>query len=523
MSRTLSLISPAGQYASPNQLVTAQIATNVGFNANDYVYAYGNNQVGSLGATIPVGTALTFVAGKKITGGVQSFAPTSVMAGPYSASATYTGATRTRGNVFQGPSNISANNVSLAKHCVLNNGNIAVVFRDTTDNNYTKWAVFTNSGTTIKAPEILSFQGQVGQDENTISISGMADGGFVIGFTTDNSSNRFSRFTSNGTRTIDQQILVNNLATYRTNFHVAGLSNGGFAFVGNNSAQQTFVASYSSSNAYIGELSISGATSTYVNGIVGLSNGNIAVVMNHNSSSFYYTILTPSLSVVFPWTSVNNLSNNPFSLAAFDTGFIVGHRNPNNGYCRLISITNNGSVISSGVEAYQSNSTFIGVAIGDNNTAYLLQASGSWFVTKYVDINLPSMKVETTFTVNGYTPGNYQADNFYSALNGSYSNVGMFSNIAKITTIDVETYTQNTTVLTNQGLYTPPNGYYFLGVAATTAAANSSGLVYTNGGIALPSTYPSVTTGYAFDYQSNGYWSQRGTINGRAINLQGAQ
>ena len=127
MSRALSLIAPTTGYASPNQLVTAQLATNVGFNPNDYVYAYGNNQVGNLGSTIGVGLVSTFIAGTRVNGAVQTgFSPTSVMSGPYSATATYTGTTRSQAAVYQAFTNVNTNNTNSAmRSCTLNNGNLS--------------------------------------------------------------------------------------------------------------------------------------------------------------------------------------------------------------------------------------------------------------------------------------------------------------------------------------------------------------------------------------------------------------
>jgi hypothetical protein len=525
MSRALSLIAPTTGYASPNQLVTAQLATNVGFNPNDYVYAYGNNQVGNLGSTIGVGLVSTYIAGTRVNGAVQTgFTPTSVMSGPYSASATYTGTTRTQNTIFQAFTNVSANNASTLKSCVLNNGNIALVFRDSVANDL-KIAVFTNAGASVKAATTISTQTSAGVQNLALGISAMTDGGFVVCYTS-TSLSYFQRFDSAGTVTASETALSGTLNSAQNYMSIAAGVNGGFGIVGNNSNQQVYGQSYSSSNAYLGQLTLTSSSNGYDNGIVGLSNGNYAIGVNSFSNNISYAIMSASATEVLARQSINNSPNESFNMAAYDGGFIMSNRNTANSNGRLISISNNGTIISTGV-ANGFSSTLIQVCVGaENNSAYMIvlnNNTGLFNVSRFTSINSSAIALSSQSDISGFSPSNYLYNNFYNALNGSLYFAAFNSSKPAFITINQATYTQNTTTLTNTGFYTPTNGYYFLGIGATTAAAGSSGLIYTNGGIALPSTYPSVSTGYAFDYQSNSYWAQRGTINGRAINLQGAQ
>lgn len=523
MSRAISLIAPTTGYASPNQLVTAQLATNVGFNPNDYVYAYGNNQVGNLGSTIGVGLVSTYIAGTRVNGAVQTgFTPTSVMSGPYSASATYTGTTRTQGAIFQAFTNVSANNSGNPKSCVLNNGNIALVFRDTIASDL-KIAIYTNSGTSVLAATTISTQTSAGAGGSSLSISAMTDGGFVVCYTS-NANSYFQRFNSVGTVTAAETVITGTITSAQTHLMVAAGAGGGFGIVGNNSNQQSYVVTYSSSNVYLGQATITGATNTYDNAIVGLTNGNYGVGFNQNANSLYFAVVSASASIVVSWTNINNSVNEQFNIAAYDGGFIISNRNPNNSQFRLVSVSNSGSIITSGTTNSIS-AAWPSVCVGENNTAYVMfinNSTGQWNISKYNLIN-SSPTLEYTSVVTGFSPNNYTSANLYNALNGSLYYAALNASKPAFITINQATYTQNTTTLTNTGFYTPSNGYYLLGIGATTAAAGGAGLIYTNGGIVLPSTYPSVTTGYAFDYQSNSYWAQRGTINGRAINLQGAQ
>ena len=523
MSRALSLIAPTTGYASPNQLVTAQLATNVGFNPNDYVYAYGNNQVGNLGSTIGVGLVSTYIAGTRVNGAVQTgFTPTSVMSGPYSASATYTGTTRTQGNLLTTTTNFSNNTTgSLQQSCVLNNGNIAAVFRDATASDL-KISVYTSAGVSVKVATTISTQTSAGA--GALAISSMLDGGFVVVYTS-NVSTYFQRFDSSGTVYTAETVVSGTMASQQGNLSVAGGTNGGFAINGNNSNAQSYMASYSSSSTYLGQVTITSATNTYQNAIAGLTNGNYALAFHQNANTLYYAIVSSSPAIVVSWTSITNCVNESVGMAAYDGGFVITNRNPSNSQFRLVSVTNSGSVLNSGL-TNNFTSGYSSVCIAEDNTAYVFvqnTSSGAYTICKYTSINSSAMVLNSTFTINSFTPTQYTFNNLSNALNGSlYYSFGA-SGKASFVTINQATYTQNTTTLTNTGFYTPTNGYYLLGIGATTAAAGSSGLIYTNGGIALPSTYPSVSTGYAFDYQSNSYWAQRGTINGRTINLQGAQ
>lgn len=531
MSRTLSSISPNTAYVSPNQLVTAQLATNVGFNPNDYVYAYGNNQVGNLGSTIGVGLTSTFNAGTQVNGAVQTgFAPTSVMSGPYSASATYTGATRTQGNLLQTSTNFSASTSgTVPRICVLNNGNIAVIWRDSAASNC-KIAIFTNAGVSVLAATTISSQTNAGAAIASNGISAMTDGGFVVCYTS-NVASYYQRFNSAGTTVVSETQLGGTLSSAQNFLSIAAGKGGDFAIVGNNNNGQAYVVNYTSSNVYNGQATLTSASNWYDNDIVGLSNGNYAAVGIQNANTLNYFIVSSSASIVVgSGSTVVNSGSTPadvFNCAAYDGGFVIASRNTSNAHARLISIANNGTVLNTGATNNISSSSQT-VCVAENNTAYMMFLNGStgvWNVSKYNSINTTNPTLETTFVVNSFSPGAYTSKTLYNALNGAlyYGFRTSSTNLPAFVTVNQATYTQNVTVLTNQGLYTPTNGYYFLGIGATTATANSSGLIYTNGGIALPSTYPSVSTGYAFDYQSNSYWAQRGTINGRAINLQGAQ
>ena len=525
MSRTLSLISPAGQYASPNQLVTAPIATNVGFNANDYVYAYGNNQVGSLGATIGLGAVSTFTSGIKISGAVANgFAPTSVMAGPYSATGTYTAATRTQGAVFQATIDVSTLLASGAKQCLLNNGNLAILFLDTASN-YFYMTVVTQAGVSIKAATFVSAQGSLNMA--TASISAMADGGFIIVFTT-GSDCRYARYDSLGNTLVNQTVLNGTFASTQSFLAATGVKGGGWMVVGHSTAAQIIVQSYSSTNTYLGQINITSGTSGYYSNIVGLSDGNCAISWAQSASTLNYAIITPALVEIKTATGLHSCGTWA-SLAAYEGGFLLATVSGNTGEATMTSVTNTGTTLKNDLRsgyttAGTNGSVQVCISIENNSANMLIRTSGSlWIIYKYTAVNSSSMALGTQVTLTYPATYSNSINSFVNALNGSLSHVSLNSNRPAITSFNQDTYTQNTTVLTNQGLYTPPNGYYFLGIAATTAPANGSGLVYTNGGIALPSTYPLVTTGYAFDYQSNGYWAQRGTINGRAINLQGAQ
>lgn len=528
MSRALSLIAPTTGYASPNQLVTAQLATNVGFNPNDYVYAYGNNQVGNLGSTIGVGLNTTYIAGLKVNGFVQTgFAPTAVMSGPYSASTTYTGTTRTIANVFQsqvalnGASTVNGNSPGMA---VLNNGNLAFVFRDSTASNL-KIAITTPSGSSVLAPTTISSTSSAGSQPP--AIGAMSDGGFVVAYCA-GSSSYYRRFDSAGTSLLAETQCPGSLASVTNGstgwLSIAGNSGGNYCIIGSNNGGQLYASVISgASNTSLNNFAVTTNNSSYNNYVIGLSNGSFLALGNNNANNIRYTIISGTGTQGANGGLVSN-QNTTFQAAPFDGGFVLSYAN-SSGYASLGSYSNDGTSIASLNSYYTvTGSSMLTVAVSaESNTAYTMFNASGLFFARMTNINSSAMAIATSATAISGT--NYaDIGELHNALNGSVAMVyASTTNIPSFVTVNQATYTQNTTTLTNTGLYTPSNGYYLLGIGATTAAAGSSGLIYTNGGIALPSTYPSVSTGYAFDYQSNSYWAQRGTINGRTINLQGAQ
>jgi hypothetical protein len=85
--------------------------------------------------------------------------------------------------------------------------------------------------------------------------------------------------------------------------------------------------------------------------------------------------------------------------------------------------------------------------------------------------------------------------------------------------------TNGSTVLTGNS-YTPSTGYYLIGVAATTAAANATGQVITNGTAQLGSTYPTATTPIYYSFQSTAgspFIPQRGVVSNTTVTLKGLE
>jgi hypothetical protein len=92
-------------------------------------------------------------------------------------------------------------------------------------------------------------------------------------------------------------------------------------------------------------------------------------------------------------------------------------------------------------------------------------------------------------------------------------------------------YVINTTSGSTNSTYTPitPNtlaqnavtNTILVGVAATTAAAGSTGQVVINGQAVLNSNYPATLSSQGFDFQGQATLGVKGTILNRNVNLQG--
>lgn len=84
-----------------------------------------------------------------------------------------------------------------------------------------------------------------------------------------------------------------------------------------------------------------------------------------------------------------------------------------------------------------------------------------------------------------------------------------------------KTFTAGTDISATKLMLTPERGYALLGVAITTAAAGSTGLVQTKGAASLNTNYPAGMPYTAFDFRSSTANGVRGTVTGRTVTLEG--
>jgi len=525
MSRSVSSVPTNVPVSSGTQVVTPMY-TDTAVTAGDYIYMYGTGTMGAKSATVGLGTNTTWIAGTAQYGYTQTgINSRSVSYSPLYDQGLYTDATRTVANTYQSDTAITnIAGINQCSSCVLNNGNIAVAYSLITASDI-YIAIYTPSGTAIKAQTSIT-----SVTASPASISAMADGGFVVVYyNSPTSTTNIQRFDSVGNTLLGSTSLAVTWGMYR----IAALKDGSYVVAGATSnATQLYFIIISSSNVIGSPQTVSSATSTDSVEVAGLTNGNFVLSYNRLTTTAFYAIFTSSGSAVLAQTNSGIGANTDTAprLCVLSTGFAIllmpagqftGIRTFNNsGTARgTLTYTPGGSYSVTGICAGQNNKIYIILIL--NGTAGPLQlyiANGTDTTPTFGSLTTVSPSFTSIIAFGSVIPTN-------NCLNGAISVVyrNTSTTLLSFQTINIDTYTQNVTPLTGAN-YTPATNYYFLGVAASSAAAGGTINVITNGNATLPSTYPSVTSSIAFDYQNGASSSaQRGTIIGRTIALKGLE
>lgn len=523
MSRSVSPIPTNVPVSSGTQVVTPMY-TDTAVTAGDYIYMYGTGTMGTKSATVGLGVNTTWIAGTAQYGYTQTGVNfRSVSYSPLYDQGLYTDATRTVANTYQSDTAISSTTgVNLWDSCVLNNGNIAMVYCVSGTINF-YISIYTPAGVQVKAQTTI-----VNSTGTNAYISAMADGGFVVAYyNTSSITVCIQRFDSLGNTLLGNTTLSVNWSMYS----IAALKNGSYVVAGGTGGAQLLFIIISSNNVIGSTQTVTSATLTDNVNAVGLTNGNFVLSYNRSGTTANYAIFTSSGSAVLAQTNSGVGANTSIAprVCALETGFAMSLM-PNGAFSGIRTFNNSGTA--RGTLAYTGTSyPYSGICAGQNNTVYvILKLSGTTtpfllYIANTTDtvptfVSLTTVSPSFTNIVVAYT--NFTLPN---CLNGSvfvpYRNTS--TTLLSFQTINIDTYTQNVTTLTGAN-YTPATNYYFLGVAASSAAAGGTINVITNGNATLPSTYPSVTSSIAFDYQNGASSSaQRGTIIGRTIALKGLE
>jgi len=515
MSRSVSPIPTNVPVSSGTQVVTPMY-TDAAVTAGDYIYLSGTGAMGSRGATVGLGLDSTYIAGTTQYGYTQTGVSTaSASYSPLYTQGTYTGTTVTGGQLGATTTVLSSAYIAKPGLAVLNNTNVVLIWIESTSVYY---AIYSNTGATVLA---RTYHGTSNSSSNGISVAGLTNGGFVITSTAASPGLKFVTYNSAGTAQLSGTIT----ATAYDNSAVGGLPDGSFFVAAHNNSAQLFF--WVVTNGVVGTQRTATGAGTVTNAglsVAGLTNGNI-VLCFVAAGAAYFSVWTPAGVIVGSQTLFASAPSNNFtSVCATSFGFAmaVAASGQGNVYMRDFS----GSAITSKLCYNGTGHTGAVVCSGVNNKLYVLCPGGSNAVQLSIVTNANSAATAavTINTISSVT-NIYYPVNAVNALNNTLFiaypvTVSYFLTFAPV---NINSLTQNVTTLTGAN-YTPATNYYFLGVAASSAAAGGTISVVTNGNVTLPSTYPSVTPSISFDYQNGASpFAQRGTITGRTIALKGLE
>jgi hypothetical protein len=214
-----------------------------------------------------------------------------------------------------------------------------------------------------------------------------------------------------------------------------------------------------------------------------------------------------------------------FNVTVASDGTICCARSIYGGSCAIAKFTYSAGTttfVSSTVVAGASSMYFIPTASGAINAVY---QSGSTVFMKQISSTNSVSSAATLVTVNN--------DPYYGRFVATGFGSGLVTPMFSASSTTYAAYCiANTFALTNGvtqltgASYTPTEGYYLMGVAATNAAANATGQVVMNGTAQLGSTYPTVTTPIYYSYQttaSQPLFGQRGSVSATTVTLRGLE
>lgn len=513
MSRSISSNSNIVPVSSGTQVVTPMY-TDVNVTAGDYIYMYDTGTIGSREATTGIGQSTAFVAGFPVYGYAQNVETVGASYSPLYTKRTYTGTSQTLGAIKVAGFDITAVSTSnVQKCCILNNGNIVLVFRQST----ALWmAIYSPTGAVVKAAAAI--YGISVPSENMLAVVGMADGGFVVAFSS-STVVYYMRFSSTGGE------VKGVLSFSRSNAYlsIAAFKDNSYIIFSNAAGGQLNYYIVSSSNDIGPATAIPTFTICNRHQCTTLDNGQVLLVAQIAGTNYQSGIINSSGVISKDFAYVDLATSAQIQLCTVAGGAAIAYRIDSTGYPTLVTLNNTGTSLGQVTLEADNSHTPGGICSGQNGQLFITTTTCVRMYTATFSVTAPA-RVVALYTMASQSISN-ASSNTYNALNGTNYIFGSnpISGFPRLATYNNVDLTQNVSELTGAN-YTPATDYYFLGVAINSVAAGGIVNVQTNGVATLPSTYPSVISPISFDYQNgNSPYAQRGTVSGRNIILKGLE
>lgn len=547
MSRNITQTSSSSSAVAAGSSVIVPVNTTTGFSAGDYVYTLPSGGVGTrTTGNVSVGLDTPYVGTTWISTGLQSVAFRSASYGPLIDQAVYSGTTRAIGTITAGPTTTLATAIDNTRSCTLANGNIVQMYSEGA-NLY--FRVIDTTDTVVVAQTTLTTSLYTSTNVGHFACCTLTSGNIQFIFNVGTASYcNTAQYSPTGSVVVASTSIYVGVSQFG-NLSMAALSGGGSVVLGSSgyTANVQTNANYlllSSTGAYTNNGTVSSSTSgeapyAQVIGLPASYGTNIWAYYAQdviNGVGYYaymviYTNGTLVTSVQNAYSNLNNAGGGVFNSTFSTDGYIYaitwygGLYYSKWLYTKTSNTTGTLSVVANGSIGSGAAGTLSATASGGINCIsstnagqlYVNTSSNGTTWTSQVSIG-SNTGFATTFhkgrwassTSTGLAVINYRAATTSYATSVS------------VATIEA---TNGSTALTGAS-YLPSSGYYFMGVAATTASANTTGQVIMNGTAQLGSAYPTVTTPIYFSYQttaSQPIFGQRGVVNATTVTLKGLE
>lgn len=550
--------------ASTGSQSVSAFYTNTGFDAGDYVY-YSSGSIGyNKSANVPVGYDYSVIFNSTYSDYIQTASYKSAAYGPENNKAIYSGTTRTVAANFSTPivwsTYVGSTNYGCSS-ALLTSGKIVSVslYNNVGAGIATPYAIICNkSGVYERNFFVTNSTSNVNVNtagRKPVAVCALPNDTFLTCMIA-GTNITYSVYNSAGTAIVSSTNVAMGVTV--TGVSVTGFSNGGALVVCTGTTNPAVVAYY----FYIAPNGVAGTVSNSVilAGTAG-TQGTIAwqvqsvVPTNGVSSSLYALIVgcdnatAPSncgvslisisqsnaISVAFNtqslFSSATSTLNNMTGLSVGTDGIVaIATNQPSlaTGFTvKRYSCSTSGLTLVSTADDY-TNSRANGnncVLNASDNGSFILSiwggaSAGSVYLYKISGATITSLG---TVSVTGYNSSTTIYGQFSACSNLNFGTCIVLNNAngeTRFVIVNNQTLTNSVTELFGNSPYSYANGYNLIGIALTTAAAGSVGLVVTKGIAQLSSSYTSLTNAVPFVYPATTtVGAMSGSASGRNVTL----
>lgn len=546
MSRSITQTSSSSSAVAAGSSVIVPVNTTTGFSAGDYVYTLPSGGVGTRATgNVGVGLDTPYVGTSFINTSIQTAGFRATSYGPLVDQAVYSGTTRAIGTVTAGPTTTLATAIDNTRSCTLANGNIVEMYSQGA-NLY--FRIIDTTGTVVVAQTTLTTSLYTSTNVGHFACCTLTSGNiqFIFNVGTTSYCNT-AQYSPTGSVVVASTSIYVGPSQFG-NLSMAALSGGGSVVLGSsgytaNVQTNAYFLILSSSGAYQTNGTVSSSTSgeapygqviglpaSYGTNIWAYYAQDVVTAAGYYAYMNIYTNGTRITSVQNTYSTLNNAGGGVFNSTFSTDGFIYaitwfgGLYYSKWLYTKTSDTTGTLSVVANGSIGSGDAGTLSATANGGLNC--ISSATGQLYVNTSSNGTTWTSQVSigsNTGFATSFNKGRWSSSTStglavinYRAVTTSYATSVSVATIAA---------TNGSTALTGSS-YTPSQGYYLMGVAATDAAANSTGQVIVNGTAQLGSAYPTVTIPIYYSYQttaSQPIFGQRGVVNATTVTLKGLE